>query len=422
MHGRLEAALMHWNLLDQPVLADVRLIPESSLAPVLRHRAIAASGGQILTLDRLRATAGNLERLDVFSSYRFELVPSANDRFALTVHTIDTINPWQGWTARLLSLAAALPYQAIALDRHNIGRRALNLSTFWRWDPNKRRALVSYAAPWRGDPRYRYRLSLDARDERWSLAGTPLSDVRLRRVEAGADLVIALTRRLQWTPGARLSRVLYDRGDGSRLFDDYWSVRARNQLEYELWRSPERRFVIDSFAWGETGSIHLQARSRFLSAAAGARAVWGPFADDASGVVRASVSAGRFFGDAPLDQLFILGMERDNDLWLRGHVGTMDGRKGSAPMGRAYVLSQVGFERRWLHFPLVDLAAGPFFDSGRVSGALGSRGWLHDIGVQATLAAAGKLRWVFVYGRDLRGGRGVFYTSVERVMQKPPPR
>ena len=32
---------------------------------------------------------------------------------------------------------------------------------------------------------------------------------------------------------------------------------------------------------------------------------------------------------ATFDELFELGMERDNDLWLRGHVGTRDGRKGA---------------------------------------------------------------------------------------------
>lgn len=43
--------------------------------------------------------------------------------------------------------------------------------------------------------------------------------------------------------------------------------------------------------------------------------------------------AGTKFGQIPFDELFILGAERDNDLWLRAHKGTRDGREGSAPMG-----------------------------------------------------------------------------------------
>ena len=48
----------------------------------------------------------------------------------------------------------------------------------------------------------------------------------------------------------------------------------------------------------------------------------------------ARVRAGKTFGDLPFDELFMLGLERDNDLWLRGHIGTRDGRKGSAPLGQ----------------------------------------------------------------------------------------
>src|SRR5713226_4348867 len=35
----------------------------------------------------------------------------------------------------------------------------------------------------------------------------------------------------------------------------------------------------------------------------------------------------------------MLGLERDNDLWMRAHIGTRGGRKGSAPLGRNYFLS-----------------------------------------------------------------------------------
>ena len=41
-------------------------------------------------------------------------------------------------------------------------------------------------------------------------------------------------------------------------------------------------------------------------------------------------------------------------------------------------------------------------------------GWLPDTGVQAKIRVMGGLTWSVVYGRDLRGGRGVFYTAVTR--------
>ena len=34
----------------------------------------------------------------------------------------------------------------------------------------------------------------------------------------------------------------------------------------------------------------------------------------------------------------MLGLERDNDLWMRSHLGARNGLKGSAPLGRRYYL------------------------------------------------------------------------------------
>jgi hypothetical protein len=306
----------------------------------------------------------------------------------------------------------------------NIGDSAANLFTLWRWDPEKYRAAISLTGPWRQNPRYRYKLLFDARDERWNVShtyrssGPPLTDVRLRRVEAGVDLSVGLSGKLEWTPGFRVTRAFYARGDRNLLFADYWSIRARNQLDYELWGLPDRHIRVDSAAWIETGSILRQSTSRFLTATGDLHAAWGPSPQWGNSTVLTRWRGGRTFGDVPLDQLFMLGMEHDDDLWLRGHIATLDGRKGNAPMGREYALWQTDLERPWLHFPLVDVSAGPFFDAGWAgdpSGNLGSQGWMHDTGLQMTVAAANQVRWTLVYGRDLRDGRGVFYTSVERV-------
>jgi hypothetical protein len=430
MRGNLEASLVHWNRLNRPVLDSVQVVPEPRLSLTLRQRVVAVSAGQILTVERLRATAANLDRLGIFSAYRFDLAPSADGRFSLTLRLADTFPSPRSWKARLLPFVAALPYRTLLLERDNLAGKGLQLATLWRWDSNKYRASIALAGSWRESVRYRYRLLLDARDERWDLsrtyhsAGPPLYDVRLRRIEAGAEFAIALGARLQWTPGVRVSRASFARGDESQLFADYWSIRARNQLDYELWRSPERRILVETRAWFETGRYFQQTRARFASGAAEANAVWGPFSSDAKGLVRSTMGAGRILGRAPVDQLFTLGMERDNDLWLRGHVGTADGRKGNAPLGRGYALARIGFERSWLRLPFVDLSAGPFFDTGRIgdpSGNLGSRGWMYDTGVQIILSA-GRLHWTAVYGRDLRDGRGVFYTAVQRVTRARPAR
>jgi hypothetical protein len=121
-------------------------------------------------------------------------------------------------------------------------------------------------------------------------------------------------------------------------------------------------------------------------------------------------------GQLPLDELYSTAMERDNDLWLRGHVGTRHGRKGSAPMGTRFVLTQTDVTRRVLRIPFLRVDAGPFFDVANAGGesGLGSRGWLYDTGAQAVVSTIGGFRVSIVYGRDLRGGNDVFYAALLR--------
>jgi len=129
------------------------------------------------------------------------------------------------------------------------------------------------------------------------------------------------------------------------------------------------------------------------------------------------LSAGRGFGSVPFDELFQLGMERDNDLWLRGHVGTYNGRKGNAPLGTQYALFQSDAMQRLFRFPMFGIEAGPFIDTGIVSrayGRLGSGGWLFDVGAESRVRVMNAFTLVVVCGRDTVNGSTVIYTAVRR--------
>ena len=112
----------------------------------------------------------------------------------------------------------------------------------------------------------------------------------------------------------------------------------------------------------------------------------------------------------------MLGLERDNDLWLRGHPGTRDGRKGSAPLGRTYFLSNWELDKNLFTKDFVRLELAPFLDSGNINDStpdLGSQKWLWDTGAQAKLRVLGA-ELIFVYGKDLRSGNNAFYLTVGR--------
>jgi len=78
------------------------------------------------------------------------------------------------------------------------------------------------------------------------------------------------------------------------------------------------------------------------------------------------IHAGKTFGQIPFRRLFLLGVDRDNDLPLRAHVGTRHGQKGSAPLGRNYFLSNWESDKhvyaKWNYHG----EAGPFLDTGKI--------------------------------------------------------
>ena len=238
----------------------------------------------------------------------------------------------------------------------------------------------------------------------------------LRKTEAGAELTYGLTPRVQWTSGLWLAQREYRGGDPSPFFRDGWSFQLKNSLAGRVWSRPENRVRVDGSAHLDTGRLFSTSSSRLLGVRANATTVWLPQAKGDDWAVTTRLGAGSQFGSAPFDELFMLGMERDNDLWLRGHAGARDGRKGTAPIGSKYVLVQTGLDRTVLKLPLLRFRAGPFFDTGRVddpSGTFGPRSWMADTGALVRVSALG-LNWTLVYGRDLRGGRGVFYTYISR--------
>jgi tetratricopeptide (TPR) repeat protein len=421
LDGNLEAALKYWNRVGKPLIQDVRFSTQSTLDPVLTARAVDLSGGQIFTLRRLWQTESNLERLDVFSGYRFDLTSREDQRYDASVQLDSISQPFGGWIGGLLPYLRALPYQTVDVDRYNIGRQAINFASLWRWDPNKRRFNAQLSAPLRADPRYGYRFVLDGRDERWNLTntyrGAALDDLRLRRIEAGGDLVFGLGDRLQWTSGVRTVGRWFDHGDRNPVFNGGWSLEPRNRLNYRLMDWPDRRLRVNASATLNAGKLFTRAGPGYGTAGGDVNAAWLPQARGDRWEIEGRIRASMTSGEVPFDEFFQLGMERDNDLWLRGIEGTRAGLKGGAPLGVNYALEQTDVQRTLFHAPFVTVKAGPFFDAGRISGPspqFGSQGWVQATGIQARIATFDRVSVSLVYGRDIRNGQSVFYTAVTR--------
>jgi tetratricopeptide (TPR) repeat protein len=429
LEGNLEAALRYWNPEDKPRLRSVGFAPSLNLKEALRYRAVAFNAPQVLSAEALLTTQASLDNLGIFSSRRVDLAPVDSGSYDATLHLAEK-NGWgDSKLEGLVSLLSGLPYATIYPEFYNLGDAAVNWTSLARWDSQKRRAFFALSLPLYGDPLLRLRLYADARNENWNLsqtffgAGAPLTDLNMRRAAAGAELHSVVDGRWSWSAGTEIASRHFRNVSGlaspagRTFFSDATSVAGWLGVQRTLLRVPERRFTLDSSAEAKGGREFADGLGPFATLRGSLRARWFPLAKGDDYEMQAQVRAGATAGKATLDELFELGIERDNDLWLRGQAGTLDGRKGAAPLGRRFLLSNWEMDKNIFQNGLFTVKLGPFLDTGAIadsSGLFGSQRWLWDTGAQCKLRVLGSLTIVFSYGRDLRGARNVFYGTVLR--------
>lgn len=426
LEGNLEAALKHWNPLGRPRIENVKLDPRPRVNPVLLDHAFAFAPASVLRLDDLRTTEARLDTLDIFPRYHFELAPRHDESYDLTFRPVERDAWGSSKTQALLALFRGVPYQTIYPEFYNLKQGATNFVSLLRWDAPKRRAYAAFSRPLGLDPKWRYAFHFDGRDETWNLSqtffgpGLPGGDLRMRRAEAGARITSVESGRWSWTTGVDLSHRdfrNFPAAEASSYFTRGFALKYDATLDVHALDIPERRLTVDTSASGQLGKMLIRAADPFAKLTGDVRARWLPQARGDDYETTLEFRAGETLGQPPFDELFILGIERDNDLWLRAHVGTRDGKKGSAPLGRDYLLASSDVDKIVYQNGFLKLKLGPFLDSGRSydsSGSFGSRMWLWDTGGRTKLQILSGPTVMFVYGKDLRTGRNAYYFTVSR--------
>jgi tetratricopeptide repeat protein len=426
LEGNIEAALKYWNPEDKPRLKSVGFKPSLKLKEWLRNRAVAFNAPQVLTADALLTTQARLDNLGIFSSRRMELSPADSGNYDATLHSMEK-NGWgDSKIEGVVSLLSGLPYATVYPEFYNLGGDAVNLTSLARWDSEKRRLSLALSFPLYGDPSLRLRVYTDARNENWNLsqtflgAASPLTDLNMRRTAVGAAVHSIVNGHLRWSAGAEIANRNFRNfvamtSPAQEFFTDTTSLAGWLGAKRTLIRAPEHRFTLDSSAEAKAGREFADSLGPFATLRGSLLAHWVPRATGDDFEMQTQIRAGATAGKATLDELFELGIERDNDLWLRGHAGTFDGRKGAAPLGRRFFVANWEMDKNLYQNGFFTVKFGPFLDNGAVadsSGLFGSQRWLWDAGAQCKVRLLGSLTVVLSYGRDLRGGKGVFYGTV----------
>jgi tetratricopeptide (TPR) repeat protein len=436
LEQNLDAALEYWNRIGKPEIEQIRMEPGPKVLPALLDQAFAVAPASVLELRELRATGASLDLMGIFPRYQFALAPlDGNEKFDLVFRSSErqgwADTKWQG----LISTLRGAPYATIYPAWYNLGRSAVNVTSLVRFDPEKLRMFASLAMPVGGNPRLRWRLYLDGRKENWDLtrslgrtsmlacplrlsctdgqAGIPI--LRLQKIEAGADIRGVIGDRWGWSGLVSFADRGFARAPvAGTLFTNGFSAKYRGQVDRVVLRAPEKRLTIHSLAFGEFGKLFAPRFGPYSRVGASLVAHWFPQARGDRYELSTSARTGRTFGPVPFDELFMLGLERDNDLPMGAHIGTRDGRKGSAPLGRNYFLWNSDFDRTIYDSVFLKVKLCPFLDSGKItdpSGFFGSNRWLWDAGARLSVSIFSTVTVVFSYGKDLRGSRNAFYAT-----------
>ena len=424
LEGNLDASLKYWNRVGKPQIVEVLKEPVPRTSPALLDRAFAFSPAGTLQLSELLATEARVRSLGVFSRSQFDLRARDADKFDVLFRDQER-NGFGGskWEALFLILRGA-PFSSINADYYNLHHQAINLASFYRWDAQKRRVHAQFSSPFEHSARYRFELATDLRGEDWAIVHSfegpapVLASLNLRREALEFRLDAVGSEKLQWSTGAELShRDFRSVVPGSVLTPELlrkgYQLKQQARLAATLFQLPERRFTIEAEASSQAARLWSQSPTSFEKLQGSVRWHWLPRAQGDDYESQQQFRAGKTFGTPPFDELFMLGLERDTDLHMRAHIGSRDGRKGSAPLGRNYFLANWEIDKDIYSNGVVAVKAGPLLDSGTITdplSGLGSHEWLWDLGAQPKLRVFG-VGVAFSYGKDLRTGNDAFYVS-----------
>ncbi|HTB98039.1 MAG TPA: hypothetical protein VK716_13585 [Terracidiphilus sp.] len=425
LEGNIPSALKYWNRVQKPHLAEIQTDSALRISPVLLDNAFAFAPATTLTLPQYLDSAARVRGLGIYPQPRFDLRALPDGNFDLNFRGAEKNGFGDTKLEALVQFFSELPFQGVTPDYFNLRKEAINFTSLLRWDAQKRRASADLSGPIEHRAKYRYDFNLDLRNENWALrngfAGPApvLASLNLRTERVAGTLKSFSGDRFRWTFGAELSH-RDERGAvpgsilNSNLLASGYQLKQLAQVGSSLLRVPEHRFTLSAEAGTEAARLWSSPSKSSEKLVGALLSHWLPQSLGDDYALQQSLRVGKTFGQVPFDELFMLGLERDNDLPLRAHIGTRDGIKGSAPLGRNYVLYSWEIDKNLYGNGLVALKIGPFLDTGAINDpgtSLGSHKWLTDVGGQMKFRVF-STNVAFSYGKDLRSGNNAFYLTL----------
>jgi hypothetical protein len=395
--GRSEEALDQWNRIEEPALQAVEIVGLRRVRAELVRSELDLPTGELLTRDRMTATAMRLRELGVFSQVRLRPIPQGDGTGQVEVALVE--KPVFGDLAETIVMTGAYAAQKkVRLRLTNLDGGGLTLTGSYRWQSTQPK--LAFGLAWPRPVGLPFNLHVDAErgrpqyqlQDRFTLRTRGL-DMRLRRVLGGKTVAEAgwLLSHRQVQPAEVTKLSALQLGLERNLLDAW---RHRVDLTLRGWIS-RSDFGSDISTYRTLAQLKYQI---FLS----------PPED--KGVERSVLVTQITFGhageDVPLDEMFVLGAGTDSAHPLRAHRQKKNGVLGQSPISRRLALVNVEWRRRLWQPGVFSLSTVVFYDGAWPSHSVRPEedGSYHDAGIGLRLGRGGTVVRVD-YGRSLTGDR-----------------
>ena len=142
---------------------------------------------------------------------RFELSARTDGKFDAVFRARERNGVGNTKAEALMRIFGGVFFQEVTPEYYNVRGSGTNIVSLARWDPDKRRAYAWLSGPLGGDPKWRYRVGADARNENWTVQtsftgpSTVLGALNQRRESFGAEISRLVGGRLSWSTGFEVS-------------------------------------------------------------------------------------------------------------------------------------------------------------------------------------------------------------------------
>ena len=422
LEENLEAALVYWNELSKPQIRELKIEPLPDVDPVLLDGAFATSPYSVLTISDLYQTQRTLNQLAVFSTYRIRLKPSQDNKYDLVLQPVERPTWSRQPIERTFRTFRNIFLETIHPEFYNLDNHGTHLLSTFRWDQENLRASATVSFPFKSKAATHVLIYADLRKEEWDLSqsveGALFADefLEMSWTKAAVELNSQAGSRWEWFNGASLSKVDFSGSPealkSDSLFSTGWSIEYFAGIEADLIRIPQKRLMVNASTRLSVAKKFGVDPFRFAKLEGVVSTKWFPQSKGDDLLTQLQLRVGKGYGDIPFEELYVLGVEKDSNLWMRGHNGLKEKRKGSNPIGSEYALMNFEIDKILYEHSLFQWKLSPFLDFGGIRDSneiFGSNEWLIDAGMQSKLRVLSNFSLVLTYGKNLRTGANTFY-------------